>query len=194
MSRFSFANRLRAWLPLLPVIALLLGSYWLNLQVQPYEASTGALRHDVDFVVHGLRSTALNSEGEPRFTLLTEKMWHYPDDDTTHMLKPILTSFFKDQPPTTIDALNGMLSSKGEEIRLREDVHIVRPGKQPAQVQYFNTEYLRVLPDDGWAETDLPVLMYDRYNTVNAVGMELNNEARTVRLLKQVRSVHENAD
>lgn len=194
MSRFSFANRLRAWLPLLPVIALLLGSYWLNLQVQPYEPSTGALRHDVDFVVHGLRSTALNTEGQPRFTLLTEKMWHYPDDDTTHMLSPRLTSFFKDQPPTRIDALHGMLSSKGEEVQLREDVKIFRPGKQPAQVQHFNTEYLRVLPDKGWAETDLPVLMYDRYNTINAVGMELDNEARTVRLLKQVRSVHENAD
>lgn len=194
MSRFSFANRLRAWLPLLPVIALLLGSYWLNLQVKPYEPSTGALRHDVDFVVYGLRSTALNTEGQPRFTLITDKMWHYPDDDTTHMQSPILTSFFKDQPPTRIDALNGMLSSKGEEIQLREDVHIFRPGKLPSQAQHFKTEYLRVLPDDGWAETNFPVLMYDRYNTINAVGMELNNEARTVRFLKQVRSVHETTD
>lgn len=194
MSRFSFANRLRAWLPLLPVLALLLGSYWLNLQVKPFEPSTGALRHDVDFVVYGLRSTALNLEGQPRFTLLTDKMWHYPDDDTTHMLSPKLTSFFQDQPPTMIDALNGMLSSKGEEIQLREDVHIFRPGKLPAQDQHFNTEYLRVLPDDGWAETNFPVLMFDRYNTINAVGMELNNEARTVKFLKQVRSVHEKTD
>lgn len=194
MSRYSFANRLRAWLPLLPVMALLLGSYWLNLQVKPYEPSTGTQRHDVDFVVYGLRSTALNTEGQPRFTLLTDKMWHYPDDDTTHMLNPILTSFFKDQPPTRINALNGMLSSKGEEIQLREDVHIFRPGKPPAEAQYFNTEYLRVLPDEGWAETDFPVLMYDRYNTINAIGMELNNEARTVKFLNQVRSVHEKND
>ncbi|MBU0689355.1 MAG: LPS export ABC transporter periplasmic protein LptC [Gammaproteobacteria bacterium] len=194
MSRFTFAIRLRAWLPLLPIMALLLGSYWLNLQVKPYESPTGALRHDIDFVVYGLRSTALDTEGQPRFALLTEKMWHYPDDDTTHMQSPNLISFFKDQPPTQIDALNGMLSSKGEEIRLYEKVRILRPGKPPSQAQHFNTEYLRVLPDDGWAETDFPILMYDRYNTINAVGMELNNEARTVKFLKQVRSVHENTD
>lgn len=194
MSRFSFVNRLRSWLPLLPVLGLLLGSYWLNLQVRPLETSTGAQRHDIDFVVYGLRSTALNTEGQPRFTLLSEKMWHYPDDDTTHMQKPNLTSFFIDQPPTEIDALNGMLSSKGEEIRLRQDVHIFRPGKLSSQTQHFHTEYLRVLPDDGWAETDFPVRMYDQYNTINAIGMELNNETRTVKLLNQVRAVHEKTD
>lgn len=194
MSRFSFANRLRAWLPLLPILALLLGSYWLNLQVTPFKPSTAAQRHDVDFVVYGLRSTALNTEGQPRFTLLTEKMWHYPDDDTTHMQRPNLTSFFKDRAPTSIDALSGMLSSKGEEIQLHEDVRILIPGKLPAHDQHFNTEYLRVVPDDGWAETNFPILMFDRYNTINAVGMELNNEARTVKFLKQVRAVHEQAD
>jgi lipopolysaccharide export system protein LptC len=194
MSRLSFVNRLRAWLPLLPVIALLLGSYWLNLQVKPYEPSTGAQRHDVDFVVYGLRSTTLNNDGQPRFTLLTEKMWHYPDDDTTHMQSPSLTSYFKDQPPTTVDALSGTLSSKGEEIQLNEDVRIFRPGTSPSQAQHFNTEFLRVLPDSGWAETSFPVLMFDRYNTINAVGMELDNGARTVRFLKQVRAVHENSD
>ncbi len=194
MSRFSFVNRLRAWLPLLPVVALLLGSYWLNLQVKPFEPSTGAQRHDVDFVVYGLRSVALNTEGQPRFTLLTEKMWHYPDDDSTHMQNPSLTSFHKNQPPTMIDARKGMLSSKGEEIQLHEDVRIFRSGRLPSQAQHFNTEYLRVLPDDGWAETNFPVLMFDRYNTINAVGMELNNEARTVKFLKQVRAVHEKPD
>lgn len=194
MSRFSFANRLRAWLPLLPVIALLLGSYWLNLQVKPYEPSSGAQRHDVDFVVYGLRSTALDTDGQPHFTLLTEKMWHFPDDDTTHMQNPNLTSYFKDQPPTRIDAQNGTLSSKGEEILLQEDVRIFRPGKLPAKDQHFNTEYLRVLPDNGWAETNFPVLMFDRYNTINAVGMELNNETRTVKFLNQVRAVHEKTD
>jgi lipopolysaccharide export system protein LptC len=194
MSRFSFANRLRAWLPLLPILALLLGSYWLNLQVKPVESSTGTQRHDVDFVAYGLRSTALNTEGQPRFTLFTEKMWHYPDDDTTHMQSPSLTSFFKDLPPIRIDAQSGMLSSKGEEVQLHEDVRIFRPGKPPTQPQQFNTEYLRVLPEDGWAETNFPVLMFDRYNTINAVGMELDNEARTVKLLKQVRAVHEKSD
>jgi lipopolysaccharide export system protein LptC len=194
MSRLSFVNRLRAWLPLLPVLGLLFGSYWLNLQVKPVEPSTGAQRHDVDFVVYGLRSTALNTEGQARFTLITEKMWHYPDDDTTHLQNPTLTSFFKDQPPTRIDAQNGMLSSKGEEIHLHDDVRIFRPGKLPAQDQHFNTNYLRVLPDNGWAETDLPVLMFDRYNNINAIGMELDNEARTVKFLQQVRAVHEKSD
>lgn len=194
MSRHPLAYRLRAWLPLLPVLALLLGSYWLNLQVKPVEVSTGALRHDVDFVVHGLRSTALDQEGQLRFALQTEKMWHYPDDDTTHLQNPSLISYFKDQEPTRIDSRAGMLSSKGEEIQLQEDVRIFRPGLQPSQSQHFTTEFLRVLPDEGKADTHFPVLMFDRYNTIKAVGMELDNNARTIRFLKHVRALHEQTD
>jgi lipopolysaccharide export system protein LptC len=194
MSRLPFASRLRAWLPLLPILALLLGSYWLNLQVAPFEPANDAQRHDIDFVVYGLRSTALDTDGQPRFTLQTGKMWHYPDDDTTHLQEPKLTSFFIDREPTQIEAAIGTISSKGEEILLQEEVHIFRAGNIPALAQHFNTENLRVLPDEGRAETDSPVRMLDRNNIIDAVGMELDNGARTVKLLKQVRAVHEKTD
>ena len=191
MSRYPFIERLRAWLPLLPVLALLLGSYWLHLQVRPLEPSTGAQRHDVDFVVERLSSTTLDMVGQPRLTLSTEKMWHYPDDDTTHLLNPNLLNFIGGRAPTEIRARNGLLSSGGEELTLHEDVRILRPGHRPSQDLHFHTEHLRVLTELGKAETDFPVLMFDRHNTINAIGLQLDNEARTVRLLKQVRAIHE---
>lgn len=194
MNPLPVVDRLRAWLPLLPVLGLLLGSYWLNTQVQPVASATGNPRHDVDFVVGGVRSATLDAEGQPRFLLRAEKMWHYPDDDTTHLQNPSLTSFVKDQPPAQFDAQSGMINSQGDEINLRGDVRIVRTVAAPASAQHFNTEYLRVLPDKGWAETDFPVQMFDRYNTLTAVGMQLDNEARSVRFLQQVRAVHEKTD
>ncbi len=194
MNQGLLIERLRGWLPLLPVLALLLGSYWLNLQVQPLQPATGAQRHDVDFVVQGLRSTALDQSGQPRFTLQTDKMWHFPDDDTTYLENPHLTSFLREQAPTKIQARSGMLSSQGEDVFLREDVSVLRPGVTPASDKHFHTEYLHAIPDRDWAETDFPVLMFDRYNTINAIGMEMDNQARTVKLLKQVRAQHEKND
>jgi len=191
MSRYPFIDRLRAWLPLLPVLALLLGSYWLHLQVRPLEPSTAAQRHDVDFVVERLSSTTLDGTGQPKLMLSAAKMWHYPDDNSTHLLNPTLLDFLGGPAPAEIRAAHGLLDSDNDELLLQQDVHILRPGRQPAEDQHFQTESLRVLLERGQATTDAPVHMSDGRNTIDAIGLVLDNEARTVRLLQQVRAIHE---
>ena len=64
---------------------------------------------------------------------------------------------------------------------------------EDARERRFQTEYLYVQPDRGWAETDQPVRLFDRHNRIDAVGMELDENARTVKLLQQVRGTHEQA-
>ena len=58
----------------------------------------------------------------------------------------------------------------------------------------FTTTYLHVIPDHDLADTDQPVTMTDARNKINAVGMVMDNKARTVKLLAQVRSEHEPAN
>ena len=55
----------------------------------------------------------------------------------------------------------------------------------------FATDYLHVIPDRDWAETDQAVVMSNQYNVIRAVGMELDNKARTAKLLSRVRATHE---
>lgn len=183
--------KLRAWLPLLPLALLLLSSYWLSLQVQPLASSAGEQRHDVDFVIDKLTTTTLNEQGQPRITLSADKMWHYPDDDTTHLQMPHLTSFFADRPPSRISAQSGTLSSKNEDLFLYDEVQVVRPAAAHAAEQRFQTDYLHVAPERDWAETDHPVLLLSGTSTISAIGMELDNQARSVKLLSRVRATHE---
>jgi len=193
MIRQTLLNKLRAWLPLLPLLLLLLGSYWLSLQVRPVPPSDAALRHDVDFVVERLSSTVLDARGTPHFVLSAEKMWHFPDDDSTHLQQPHLTRFFSDRPPTDISALRGTLSRRGEDVFLQDAVEVLHRSREGARERRFQTEYLHVQPDRGWAGTDQPVRLFDRHNRIDAVGMELDENARTVKLLQQVRGTHEQA-
>ena len=183
--------KLRAWLPLLPLALLLLSSYWLSLQVQPLTVGASEQRHDVDYVIDKLTTTTLNESGQPRLTLSADKMWHYPDDDTTHLQMPQLISFFADRPPAHTSAQTGKLSSKSEDLFLYDEVQVVRPAGTDSPEQRFQTDYLHVAPERDWADTDHPVLMLSGKNTISAVGMELDNQARSVKLLSRVRATHE---
>jgi lipopolysaccharide export system protein LptC len=191
MNRLRFTDKARAWLPLLPLLLLLMATYWLSQQVQPLPQTQSQKRHDVDFVVDGFSAITLNEQGQPRFTLAAEKMWHYPDDDTTHLQMPQLASLYANRPPTLTSALTGMISSKGDEVFLYDEVRILHPASGDIGEQLFATNYLHVVPDRDWAETDQSVVMTSQYNLVRAVGMELDNKTRTVKLLSRVRAFHE---
>ena len=190
-----FANRFfekaRAWLPLLPLLLLLAATWWLNQQVQPLPQIQSQQRHDVDYVVDNFSAVTLNLQGQPRFTLAAEKLWHYPDDDSTHLQMPHITSLYADRPPTLTSAQTGMISSKGDDVYLYDDVNVSRPASNNIAEQRFSTGYLHVIPDRDWAETDQSVLMTSQHDIIRAVGMELDNRARTAKLLSRVRATHE---
>lgn len=185
-------ERLYSWLPLFPLMLLLAATYWLNNQVRPVIPGSNAnLRHDPDYIIHNFTATSLDTQGKIRFTISAQKMWHYPDDDSTHLESPQLVSMFSDRPPMHTSAIRGTVSSKGNEVFLYDDVTIVSPAYGTHSTRTFSTSYLHVTPDKDLADTDHLVTMTDARTTMQAVGMELNNKARTVNLLSRVRSTYE---
>lgn len=187
-------ERLRSWLPLLPLLLLLAATYWLNLQVQsPGSAAGKDLRHDPDYIIDNFTATTLDEKGKIRFVMSAQKMWHYPDDDTTHLETPKLASLSTDKPPVRMSALNGEISRKGDEVFLRNDVVIVRPAYANRSELTFTTNYLHVLPNKDIVNTDQPVTMIDARTKLNAIGMELDNKVRTIKFLSQVKTVYEPA-
>lgn len=185
-------ERLISLIPLLPLLLLLAATYWLNQQVQPLAPSpNGKLRHDPDYIINNFTATSLDNQGKIRFTISAQKMWHYPDDDSTHVEAPQLVSMFADRPPMHTSALRGTISSNGDEVFLYEDVLIVSPAYGTHSTRTFSTDYLHVVPDEDIADTDHLITMADAKTTMQAVGMELNNRTRTVKLLSRVKSTYE---
>jgi lipopolysaccharide export system protein LptC len=188
----NIKERLRSWIPLLPLILLLAATYWLNLQVQAPAAGTGkTLRHDPDYIVDNFTATSLDERGKIRFVMSAKQMVHYPDDDTTLLLAPHLLSLSDEYPPWRMDAQNGELSHKGDEIFLRNDVIIVRPAYAKQSEVTFKTNYLHVLPNKNTADTDKPVSLVDARTNMEANGMELDYKAHVVKFLSRVKTVYE---
>jgi lipopolysaccharide export system protein LptC len=187
----TIANRVRYWLPLLPLLGVLGATYWLNQQVRPEPAKPDSSnRHDPDAIVENFSATTLNEQGMPSFIMAAKKLLHYPDDDTTTLEEPRITLLSTGQPAIHATAQQGTISSKGDEVFLRDNVEVLREaGAQRDQLE-VQTEYLHIIPEQNLANTDRAVTIVDARNIVRATGMELNNNTRILKLLSQVRSEH----
>jgi lipopolysaccharide export system protein LptC len=187
-------QQLREWLPLFPLLLLLAATYWLNQQVQPLPPKPGHRNlQDPDFIISNISATTIDAHGAPHFTLAARKVAHYPEDDSTVLDEPHLTSLSPGQPPVYTSAKQGEISSQGDEIFLRDEVKLVRSASPTQSELSFTTDYLHVLPDDNLADTNRPVTLVDKHNSVHATGMQFNNQTRVIKLLSQVRSEHETA-
>ena len=192
MTRISdFLERLRSWLPLIPLLMLLSGTYWLNQQVQPFvQKPDDSKRHDVDYSVENLSSVILDEFGHARYMMTTEKMWHYPDDDTTFLDHPYFVSLPAKGWPIVTSAMTGKVSSHGDEVFLYDDVKVARLPELEKDMLTFTTQYLHVLPDQDKADTNYPVTVVTAYDTIDATGMTLDNKLQTAHLLTNVRATH----
>jgi lipopolysaccharide export system protein LptC len=188
------SRRIRHWLPFLPLLALLGATYWLDQQAQP-DLATAVFRprHDPDAIVDGFSATTLSQSGTPSFIVHAGKMLHFSDDDSTNLEAPHITLLDERNLPLYASAQSGIISSKGKEIILSGGVAVQREASNQNRTLNLRTDYLRVLPDQGLMETDRPVELTEPDSTVSAVGLELNNNTRTLKLLSRVRTEYASA-
>jgi len=181
------------WLPLV-VLALLVGlTLWLNTLVQPATArADGSTRHDPDLMVENFKARKLDPDGSVRYTLAARKMVHYPDDDSAHLDTVKLEAFEPKQPKMTATADRGRLEQGGDRVYIESNVVVVREADARSASSRLTTDRLLVLPDEGIARTASDVTLENAQGIVHSKGMELDNNARTIKL-QRVRSVYEPA-
>jgi lipopolysaccharide export system protein LptC len=184
-------ERFTAWLPLLLLTGLAALTFWLDRYVQPpAAASPAADRNDPDYIVDGLTAIRMAPDGSVKHTLTAAKMTHYPRDDSTHLEAPRFVSHAEARAQVTITARRGMVSSQGEHVHFHDDVRVTRAAYANKSELVVTTSYLHLIPDDNVARTDQPVTIRDAHTTVTAVGLELNSETRTLKLLSNVRGTY----
>ena len=184
--------RVAASFPFLLLAALAALTFWLDQIVQPQGVTPeAALRHDPDYIVDGLSAVRTNEQGRIVYTLSADRMVHYPDDDTTVLSQPRFVSTRMPQAPVTITALTARVSSDGDNVYFHDDVKVTRAPYGGRSELVMRTSYLHVVPDSHYAQTDRPVTITDASMVVHAVGLELNNETRVLKLNSNVRGTYD---
>ncbi|MBA2350823.1 MAG: LPS export ABC transporter periplasmic protein LptC [Burkholderiales bacterium] len=185
-------RRLASWFPLALLGALAAVAFWLEYTVQPpITGGNGKLRHDPDYIIENFSALRMGEDGHPLYKLAAEKLIHYPDDDTSHLQEPDFVHYDPETAPLRITSDTALVTGDGENAYFSDDVRVVREPYARNSELTITTDYLHVIPEKHLAKTDKPVTMVEANTTIKAVGLEFDNEARTVKLLSRVNGRYE---
>jgi lipopolysaccharide export system protein LptC len=178
-------------LALLALLALL--TLWIERSVHaPQHKLEGNTRHDPDYMVNNFVTTKTDLMGNLHYVLAAVGMKHYPDDDSTELVRPRFTQYDIGKPYTQIEGQRGLVSSNGENVQFMDNVKVVRQAFKDRGEMTVLTEYLNVTPKSDIATTDKPVVIMQAPKTVvHAIGMIYDKKQRTVQLLNKVRVHYE---
>jgi len=181
-----------ALFPLSLLLALAGLTFWLRYATElPSARHDGKNRHDPDYIITDGMLRKLDETGRLQYTLKAIDIRHYPDDETTDMLKPNLVYLYPTRPTVTMVAERGHSNEGGQQVDLSGDVQITRAASAKGEAMVAFTPDLTVLPDDEKAFTKSPVLITQGKSWVKGVGMQADTRAQTYVLESQAVAVLE---
>lgn len=160
--------------PLLLAGLLAAMTFWLERAVRPpMTGMDGKTRHDPDYLIDNFTVRRYGPEGLLQHTLHASHMRHFPDDDSTLVLKPSLT--YHQTPESHVSAQKAYLDRDAVHVKLVDDVVIRRTGiNKPDTV--LTTAVLDAVPDEETASTDAPVTITQGQSNVRGNGLRADNK------------------
>jgi lipopolysaccharide export system protein LptC len=182
-----WADRLITWSPVLLLGSLAGLTYWLNAQVRLAEPTfDGSGRHDPDVFVETFKAVNLDQDGRVRQALVANRADHYPDDDTTAFQAPAITFTDPGKPRLDVTADKATVTGDRAHVYFQGHVRAVREAttaanEKPDGPVVVTSDFLHVLPNEDRVVTDRAVTITDPRGTINAIGLELDNKAKTAK-------------
>jgi lipopolysaccharide export system protein LptC len=138
-----------------------------------------------DSYMEDVIATMLGKDGKPTLKLISPKMIHFPENDSTKILTPRLTIFRKSPNPWYVDADYAKTKNGISEILFWDHVVIHHPSDIENPNTSLQTQALTIFPDQQIARTDLPVTFIQPDTVVHAKGMLANLNDSTIKLLSE---------
>lgn len=179
------------WLGLLLLALLTVLSFWIDRAVQaPAPKRDGSTRHDPDYIVHNFSATRSDLNGNPRYDMAGDEMRHYPDDDSTDLVRPNYVIYSATKPATRVLSERGRISSNGENVYFMDNVKVVRAATADKGEMSVLTSYLHVIPDQGIAQTDRAVTILQAPRTVVTANSMFYDKKQGILNLRDKVRVH----
>ncbi len=184
-------RRLHISFPLIFFIFLLLLTFWLDRVTRPPEQNKDDdLYRNPDYIVEDLSGTRMEHERAIQREFTAKKLLHYLSENITQMEQVNFVNTEPKKPPIRLQADRAIVKNKGENIFLMENVTAIRGTDDDKGKITLMTNFLHLIPDESLVKTNQSVTISRLNTTINAIGMELNNQTGMIQLLAQVRAVN----
>lgn len=140
-----------------------------------------------DGYMEGVTALILDKQGKPSMKIITPKMVHYAEGDTSHLTSPHLTLYRKSPQPWYISSKFAKASDGAENVDFWDDVHIHHAADINSPSTVIQTTKLTVHPNKKTAETVDLITMTQPNIVVKATGMFADMNTGDIQLLSEAR-------
>ncbi len=190
--RFRLASALGNWVPAAVLVGLAVASgLWLAELGQPPGEVKRFTGRAPDLTMREFEVTSMGEDGKPLRRLSAAYMAHFSDSGTKELTQPRLVIYREKGEPWNIASERGWVSADNDVLMLLGQVNIWRDGPDGKREITIETEDLRVLPREDYAETELPVRISTPESFTRGTGMRAYLGEGRVQLLSKVKTIIE---
>jgi len=179
-----------AYLPLLMMAVLALGTWWLVRNAPTVEEPREAVapRHEPDYEMTNFVVQRFAKDGSLKTQIEGDRLRHFPDNDTLEIERARLRVVGTDGVVTLASANKALANGDGSEVQLLGDARVVRPAHGKEEEIEFRGEFLHAFRNVERVRSHLPVTVTQGESVVRADGMEYDNLARVIDLHGRTRA------
>ncbi len=179
-----------AYLPLLVMALLALGSWWLvkNTPLAEGPRPTVAPRHEADYTMRDFSVRRFTPEGPLRAQIEGDVLRHYPDNDTLEIERPSVRAYSADGGITLATARRALSNADATEVQLLGDAQVIRGATATDEGLTFRGEFLHAFLKTEQLRSHLPVTVTRGGTVIRADAFSYDNLDRSVALTGRVRA------
>ncbi len=178
------------YLPLLLMLALALGTWWLAKNSLPPSDDTpvAAPRHEPDYEMQQFAVQRFAADGKLRAQIEGRELRHYPDTDTVEIDDVRVRAIDAEGLATVATAHRAEADGAGTEVKLLGQADVLSQAEGDKAPIHFRSEFLHAFLDTRRVFTDKPVTVVRGATEVRADGMEYTHHDEVVRFSGRARA------
>lgn len=188
--RWRVVEFFSAYLPLLLMALLALGTWWLvkNTPVAEGERAAAPLRHEPDYEMRNFSVQRFGAQGPLKAQIEGDLLRHFPDTDTVEIDNVRVRAVGADGRITYASARRGIANGAGTEVQLLGGAQVVSEATPTQAAIDFRGEFLHAFLDTERVRSHLPVTVTHGDTQVRAEGMEYSHLDRLIQFSGRMRA------
>ena len=181
---------LSAYLPLLLMALLALGTWWLvqNSPRPDLPRADAPLLHAPDYTMQDFTLQRFGADGRMRVQVQGTQMRHYADTDTLEIDGVTIRALSADGSVTRATARRALANADASEVQLLGAAHVVREAASDGQRVEFESEFLHAFLNTERVRSHLPVRLRQGSSDLHVGAIDYDNLTRSAKLGAPVRA------